>query len=69
MISITANDRTGLLYSIARILTKYGVSLHTAKIMTMGERVEDVFLVEGDALQNQRTQIQIESDLIDALRI
>ena len=69
VLSITANDRTGLLYSIANVLAKYHINLHTAKIMTMGERVEDVFLVEGEALGNVRAQIQLETDLLEALRI
>jgi [protein-PII] uridylyltransferase len=69
LLSIAANDRTGLLYAIANVLTKYRINLHTAKIMTLGERVEDVFLVDGAALSNQRTQLQLETDLLEALKI
>ncbi|PRC92142.1 [protein-PII] uridylyltransferase [Solimicrobium silvestre] len=69
LLSVTANDRNGLLYSIAKVLAKYKINLHTAKIMTLGERVEDVFLIDGAALQNSRTQIQLETDLLDALTI
>ncbi len=69
LLSISANDRTGLLSSVASILTRYKVNLHTAKIMTLGERVEDVFIVDGAALQNPRSQIQLEEELLDALRI
>jgi len=69
LLTLTANDRTGLLYSIANVLSKYRINLHTAKIMTMGERVEDVFLVDGEALSHSRTQIQLETDLLDVLRI
>jgi [protein-PII] uridylyltransferase len=69
LLSISANDRNGLLYAIANVLTKYKINLHTAKIMTLGERVEDVFLVDGAALQSARTQIQFETDLLEALRI
>ena len=69
LLSISANDRNGLLYAIANILTKYKINLHTAKIMTLGERVEDVFLIDGAALQSARIQIQFETDLLDALRI
>lgn len=69
LLSISANDRNGLLYSIASVLAKYRVHLHTAKIMTLGERVEDVFLVDGPTLNNPRSQIQLETDLLDALRI
>lgn len=69
LLSISANDRNGLLYAVANILTKYKINLHTAKIMTLGERVEDVFLVDGAVLQNARTQIQFETELLDALRV
>lgn len=69
VLSITANDRTGLLYTIAQVLARYRINLHTAKIMTLGERVEDVFLVDGAALSNPRTQVQLETDLLDALKI
>jgi UTP:GlnB (protein PII) uridylyltransferase len=37
--------------------------------MTLGERVEDVFLIDGACLQNPRTQIQFETDLLQTLRI
>jgi [protein-PII] uridylyltransferase len=69
LLSVAANDRNGLLYAIANVLTKYRVNLHTAKVMTLGERVEDVFLVDGPTLNNARNQIQLETDLLDALQI
>jgi [protein-PII] uridylyltransferase len=69
LLSIAANDRNGLLYAIASVLARYRINLHTAKIMTLGERVEDVFLIDGAALNNQRVQVQLETDLLDALKI
>jgi [protein-PII] uridylyltransferase len=69
VLSITANDRMGLLYAIASVLTRYRINLHTAKIMTLGERVEDVFLVDGVVLNNPRAQVQLETDLLDALKV
>ena len=69
LLSVSANDRNGLLYSIASVLAKYRITLHTAKVMTLGERVEDVFLVDGPTLNNARSQIQLETDLLDALRV
>ena len=36
--------------------------------MTLGERVEDVFLIEGPALANARQQIQLENDLLAAMQ-
>jgi len=69
LLSVSANDRTGLLYTISNVLTKYKINLHTAKVMTLGERVEDVFLVDGAALNHPRNQIMLETDLLKALRI
>jgi [protein-PII] uridylyltransferase len=69
LLSISANDRIGLLYSVANVLAKHRVNLHTAKIMTLGERVEDVFLVDGPVLSNARSQIQLETELLEALRV
>jgi [protein-PII] uridylyltransferase len=69
LLSVSASDRNGLLYSIANVLAKYKVNLHTAKIMTLGERVEDVFLVDGPVLNNARSQIQLETDLLEALQV
>ncbi|WP_025916467.1 [protein-PII] uridylyltransferase [Herminiimonas sp. CN] len=69
LLSVFANDRNGLLYAIANVLTKYKVNLHMAKIMTLGERVEDVFLIDGPLLNHAKTQIQLETDLLEALRV
>jgi [protein-PII] uridylyltransferase len=67
-LSITAGDRPGLLYAIALVLSRYGVSLRTAKIVTLGERAEDVFVVSGPALANTKTVLQLETDLLKALQ-
>ena len=67
-LSIIAGDRPGLLYAIALVLGKYNINLITAKIVTLGERAEDVFLISGAALANPRTVLQLESDLLDALQ-
>jgi [protein-PII] uridylyltransferase len=67
LLNVSASDRVGLLYSIARILANYRVNLHLAKISTLGERVEDTFLVDGSALQNSKTQLAIETELLAAI--
>jgi [protein-PII] uridylyltransferase len=33
----------------------------------LGERVEDTFLVDGAALHNNRTQLEIETELLQSL--
>ncbi len=68
VLSVTAGDRPGLLYAIARVLSEYRISLHTAKIVTLGERAEDVFVVTGDALASERTMLQLENDLVAVLQ-
>ena len=67
-LSIIAGDRPGLLYGIARLLAQYEISLHTAKVVTLGERVEDVFRLSGDALANPRAVLLLEQDLLQVLQ-
>ena len=68
ILSLTANDRAGLLYSISKILASHQISLRNAKINTLGERVEDTLLLDGEKLKlNPKLQIQIETELIEAL--
>jgi [protein-PII] uridylyltransferase len=66
-LSVTATDRPGLLYALGRVFAEHGVNLQMAKIMTLGDRVEDVFVIEGSALGRPRTQMQFERALLDAL--
>jgi len=67
LLSISASDRTGLLYSVARVLARHHLNLQLAKVTTLGERVEDTFLISGPELQGQRTQMAIETELLEAL--
>lgn len=67
LLTVSASDRSGLLYSIARVLAKYRINLQLAKVTTLGERVEDTFLIDGPALQQSKVQLSMESDLLDAL--
>ena len=67
LLGVSASDRTGLLYAIARVLARHRVNLQLAKITTLGERVEDTFLVDGPSLQQNRAQIAIETELLEAI--
>jgi [protein-PII] uridylyltransferase len=69
LLSVIAADRSGLLYAIALVLAKHGVSLSSAKIMTLGERVEDTFLITGAELGKTATLVQLEQELLDTLKI
>src|SRR3990172_2341513 len=68
VLQIIAGDRPGLLSRVARCLVKYGINLHTAKINTLGDRAEDVFLINGAALDDAKTVVRLESDLLQALQ-
>jgi len=67
LLSVSASDRSGLLYAIARVLARHRVNLQLAKVSTLGERVEDTFLIDGPELQQSKLQLQIESELLDAV--
>ena len=69
VLSIVAADRPGLLYDVARILARYRVRLQTARINTLGDRAEDVFLLSSDALSDSKTVLQLEQDLLKELSL
>ena len=45
VLELTAGDRPGLLCDVGKVLMEERVELQAAKIMTVGERAEDVFYV------------------------
>lgn len=67
LLSVSASDRVGLLYVIARVLAHHNINLRLAKVTTLGERVEDTFLIDGPELQHNKAQIAIETELLQAL--
>ena len=67
LLNISASDRVGLLYSVARVLAKHRINLLLAKVATLGERVDDTFLIDGPELQQNKAQIEIETELLEAL--
>ena len=67
LLNISASDQAGLLYKIAKVLAKHQIHLQLAKVNTLGERVDDTFLISGAALQNNRAQIEIETELLEAV--
>ncbi len=69
VLSLVAADRPGLLFKIALTLTRHGAYLHTAKIATLGDRVEDVFLISGGDLASSAGRVRLESDLLDELQV
>ena len=69
LLSVSASDRSGLLYLIARVLARHHINILLAKVTTLGERVEDSFLIDGAELQHNKAQIDIETELLQALNV
>ena len=68
ILSVSATDRPGLLYTVAETLAEHGANLHTAKIATLGERVEDTFLISGGDITDSANRIRLETELLDRLK-
>ena len=63
-LKVTASDRPGLLASLALVLVELGLEISSARITTLGERVEDIFLVtakDGESLSSAETCYEIEN--------
>ena len=67
ILNITSTDNPGLLYKVATVLASYKISIHSAKISTLGEKVEDVFLVKREKLLSEMETISIETELMKNL--
>jgi [protein-PII] uridylyltransferase len=66
-LSVTAADRPGLLHSLAQVFAQHGISLKMAKVLTLGDRIEDIFIIEGDVLGHPRAQLQFERNVLATL--
>ncbi|WP_041683017.1 [protein-PII] uridylyltransferase [Pusillimonas sp. T7-7] len=66
-LSVTAADRPGLLYNLAQVFAQHAITIKMAKILTLGDRVEDIFIIESDTLSHPRAQLQFERKLLAAL--
>lgn len=69
VLELVAADQPGLLSKIGRVFIEQGVDIEAAKIMTIGERAEDVFYVRresGEAL-DQDAQDELKTALLARL--
>lgn len=66
-IAIVCADRKGLLYDIAHCFATHQINVKSAKIMTLGERVEDSFVIQSYELHQPPTFKLFERALRDAL--
>ena len=69
VLTVVAADRPGLLFIIAKKLAEHHANLHTAKIATLGERVEDTFLISGAELEESTGRVRLETDLLKHLQV
>ena len=54
-VEVITLDRPGLLVQIADVFTEFELAVHSAKIVTLGERAEDIFSIStkgSDRLQD-----------------
>jgi [protein-PII] uridylyltransferase len=69
LLSVVAADRPGLLFTVASTLDEHNINVHTAKIATLGERVEDTFLISGAELAKTATLLRLETELLERLQV
>ena len=69
LLSLSAADRPGLLFTVSSTLADHGVNVHTAKIATLGERVEDTFLISGPELAKTSSLLRLEAELLEKLQV
>ncbi len=69
ILEVVAGDRPGLLAKIAYTLARANVNVVSAKINTLGERAEDVFLIDGARLHDEQALLRLETALFEDLRL
>ncbi|MEO8847004.1 MAG: [protein-PII] uridylyltransferase [Casimicrobiaceae bacterium] len=69
ILEVVAGDRPGLLAQIAYLLARANVNVVSAKINTLGDRAEDVFLIDGARLHDEQAMLRLETTLYAALAI
>ena len=61
-----AKNKPGLLASVGRAFVKNGIKIHDAKITTLGEKIEDSFLIT-DKSNNAITDLETQKQIIETL--
>ena len=69
VIKLTATDRPGVLYSIAYIFHDMHITLRSARIVTLGERLEDVFVIYGPQLASPSFAAELEHQIVTVCTI
>ena len=68
ILEVVAGDRPGLLARIAYTLAQANVNVASAKINTLGDRAEDVFLIDGARLHDEQALLRLETALYEGLK-
>jgi [protein-PII] uridylyltransferase len=69
ILEVVAGDRPGLLARIAYFLAQANINVASARINTLGERAEDVFLIDGARLHDEQAMLRFETALFEQLRL
>lgn len=66
-LEIVTFNRSGLLANIASILSDFNISIRHARINTLGDRVEDSFLLYAPMLADTKNQLALKKALLDRI--
>jgi [protein-PII] uridylyltransferase len=69
ILEVVAGDRPGLLARIAYALAQANINVASARINTLGERAEDVFLIDGARLHDEQALLRLETALYEQLKV
>ena len=69
ILEVVAGDRPGLLARIAYTLAQANINVASARINTLGERAEDVFLIDGARLHDEQALLRLETALYEQLKV
>ena len=66
---LAAGDRPGLLSTVGQTFIEFKINIETAKILTIGERAEDVFYIvdENNKLLSDQVCDQLRERLVERL--
>lgn len=67
-LEIIAGDYSGILEQVGQVLNQFNIRLYHAKIMTLGDRIEDSFLIASSELEDARFQLKFKESLFNVLK-
>lgn len=71
LMDVECADRPGLLSQIASVLVNCGIRIHDARIVTLGDRVEDAFIIsdQRNAPLSRKMRTELKKTLIEMLEL